>query len=119
MPKYWGKQIFSLGRFPEVGQKQDREKKKGKKSRDRTMVITMTSFAMQPHLGWRTQVLPKEVIETDEEVTVNDEDVEYNECDVLALSQGDLLRKLAADANYSESVPGTRVWSRRACVRLR
>ena len=22
MPKYWGKQIFSLGRFPEVGQKQ-------------------------------------------------------------------------------------------------
>ena len=50
---------------------------------------------------------------------MNDEDVEYNECDVLALSQGDLLRKLAADANYSESVPGTRVWSRRACVRLR
>ena len=22
MPKYWGKQIFSLGSFPEVGQKQ-------------------------------------------------------------------------------------------------
>ena len=22
MPKHWGKQIFSLGRFPEVGQKQ-------------------------------------------------------------------------------------------------
>ena len=22
MPKYWGKQIFSLGTFPEVGQKQ-------------------------------------------------------------------------------------------------
>ena len=29
MPKYWEKQIFSLGRFPEVGQKQKTEKKKG------------------------------------------------------------------------------------------
>ena len=28
MPKYWGKQIFSLGSFPEVGQKQKMEKKK-------------------------------------------------------------------------------------------
>ena len=28
MPKYWGKQIFSLGSFPEVGQKQKTEKKK-------------------------------------------------------------------------------------------
>ena len=28
MPKYWGKQIFALGRFPEVGQKQKTEKKK-------------------------------------------------------------------------------------------
>ena len=28
MPKYWGKQIFSPGRFPEVGQKQKTEKKK-------------------------------------------------------------------------------------------
>ena len=26
MPKYVGKQIFSLGRFPEVGQKQKTEK---------------------------------------------------------------------------------------------
>ena len=34
MPKYWGKQIFAHGRFPEVGQKQKtvREKKKEKKS---------------------------------------------------------------------------------------
>ena len=29
--KYWGKQIFSLGRFPKVGQKQKTEKKKKKK----------------------------------------------------------------------------------------
>ena len=28
MPKYWGKQIFSLGSFPKVGQKQKTEKKK-------------------------------------------------------------------------------------------
>ena len=33
MPKYWGKQIFSLGSFPEVGQKQKTEKKKKKKER--------------------------------------------------------------------------------------
>ena len=30
MQKYWGKQIFRLGRFPEVGQKQKREKKKNR-----------------------------------------------------------------------------------------
>ena len=30
MPKYWGKQIFSHGRFPEVGQKQKTEKKREK-----------------------------------------------------------------------------------------
>ena len=28
MPKYWGKQIFTHGRFPEVDQKQKKEKKK-------------------------------------------------------------------------------------------
>ena len=28
MPKYWGKQIFSPGSFPEVGQKQKTERKK-------------------------------------------------------------------------------------------
>ena len=27
MPNYWGKQIFSFGRFPEVGQKQKTEKR--------------------------------------------------------------------------------------------
>ena len=33
MPKYWGKQIFAHGRFPEVGQKQktERERKKEEK----------------------------------------------------------------------------------------
>ena len=28
MPKYWGKQIFSLGSFPKVGQKQKTEREK-------------------------------------------------------------------------------------------
>ena len=54
MPKYWGKQIFSLGRFPKVGQKQKMEREREKK-RDRKLVITMTSYALQRHLGWRTQ----------------------------------------------------------------
>ena len=31
MPKYWGKQIFTHGRFPEVGQKLKTEKKEKKK----------------------------------------------------------------------------------------
>ena len=35
MPKYWGKQIFAHGSFPEVGQKQKMEKKKKKKKEER------------------------------------------------------------------------------------
>ena len=31
MPKYWGKQIFTHWRFPEVGQKQKTEKKERKR----------------------------------------------------------------------------------------
>ena len=31
MPKYWGKQIFTQGSFPEVGQKQKTEKERKKK----------------------------------------------------------------------------------------
>ena len=33
MPKYWGKQIFTHGRFPEVGQKQKTERKERGKER--------------------------------------------------------------------------------------
>ena len=36
MPKYWWKQIFSLGRFPEVGQKQKTEREKREKERGET-----------------------------------------------------------------------------------
>ena len=42
MPKYWGKQIFAHGRFPEVGQKQKTEKKR----EDRKLVITMAKLCM-------------------------------------------------------------------------
>ena len=35
MPKYWVKQIFSLGSFTEVGQKQKMEKKKERKKKER------------------------------------------------------------------------------------
>ena len=31
MPKYWGKQIFTHGSFPEVGQKKKTERKRKKK----------------------------------------------------------------------------------------
>ena len=33
MPKYWGKQIFAHGRFPEVGQKQKTEERKEKREK--------------------------------------------------------------------------------------
>ena len=55
MPEYWGKQIFSLGSFPEVDQKQNTERKEKKRKRDWPMVITMASYLLQRHLGWRTQ----------------------------------------------------------------
>ena len=48
MPKYWGKQIFTHGSFPEVGQKQKTEREKrentpgtagGPGGRDRTLAV--------------------------------------------------------------------------------
>ena len=35
MPKYWVKNYFAHGRFPEVGQKQKTEKKKRERERER------------------------------------------------------------------------------------
>ena len=48
IPKYWGKNYFAHGSFPEVGQKQKTEKKKEerKKRRDWTMVKTMAKLRM-------------------------------------------------------------------------
>ena len=44
MPKYWVKNYFAHGSFPEVGQKQKTEEKKSEK--DRTMIITMAKLCM-------------------------------------------------------------------------
>ena len=44
MPKYWVKNYFAHGRFPEVGQKQKTEKKESAKVGNNN-----------GHLGWRTQ----------------------------------------------------------------
>ena len=47
MPKYWGKNYFAHGSFPEVGQKQKTERKEKKKEKkDRTMLITMAKLRM-------------------------------------------------------------------------
>ena len=46
MPKYWGKQIFTHGRFPEVGQKQKAEKKR-KRERERLNDGNNNGQAMQ------------------------------------------------------------------------
>ena len=45
MPKYWGKNYFAHGSFPEVGQKQKTEKKERKKE-ERKLVITMAKLRM-------------------------------------------------------------------------
>ena len=44
MPKYWVKNYFTHGRIPEVGQKQQTEKREGKKTRK--LVITMAKLRM-------------------------------------------------------------------------
>ena len=55
MPKYWGKQIFSLGRFPKVGQKQKTERKKKKRKRPNDGNNSgQATHGAQKH-AWRTQ----------------------------------------------------------------
>ena len=50
MPKYWVKNYFTHGRFPEVGQKQKTEKKKREREKEREKerkyVITMAKLRM-------------------------------------------------------------------------
>ena len=53
MPKYWGKQIFEPGRFPEVGQKQKMEKKKRKRLNDGNNNGQARHGARMAH-AWRT-----------------------------------------------------------------
>ena len=52
MPKYWWKQIFSLGSFPEVGQKEKTEKKRKQR---RAKVGNNNGQLRNSHLVWRTQ----------------------------------------------------------------
>ena len=61
MPKYWVKNYFAQGRFPEVGQKQKTEKREREKE-ERKLVKTMAKLRMahssthgaRKH-AWRTQ----------------------------------------------------------------
>ena len=50
MPKYWVKNYFAHGRFPEVGQKEKTEKKK-EREKERKWVITMASYAFNSTSG--------------------------------------------------------------------
>ena len=54
MPKYLGKQIFTHGSFPEVGENQKAEKKKKKKKR-RKIGEKNGQLHFVRHHGWRTQ----------------------------------------------------------------
>ena len=45
MPKYWVKNYFTHGRFPEVGQKQKTEKREREKE-ERKLVKTMAKLRM-------------------------------------------------------------------------
>ena len=50
MPKYWGTQIFTHGRFPKVGQKQKTERKER-----REQTKTERWYQQWPSYAWRTQ----------------------------------------------------------------
>ena len=53
MPKYWGKQIFTHGRFPEVGEKQKAQKKE--KEKKKKLGENNGQLRFVRHHGWRTQ----------------------------------------------------------------
>ena len=58
MPKYWGKQIFILGRVPEMGQK----KKNGKERREVGNINEKLRFAMPPRVAHAKPPGPKSSI---------------------------------------------------------
>ena len=63
MPKYWVKNYFAHGRFPEVGQKQktEKEKKRGAKVGDNNGQAT---HGARKH-AWRTQAAWAKIPEID------------------------------------------------------
>ena len=58
MPKYWGKNYFAHGRFPEVGQKQKTEEKEREKERKREREKERKT-EQWPSYAWRTQARMK------------------------------------------------------------
>ena len=58
MPKYWGKQIFTHGRFPEVGQKQKTERKRRREKEEERLNDGnnngQATHGARKH-AWRTQ----------------------------------------------------------------
>ena len=56
MPKYWGKQIFTHGRFPEVGESR-RRRKKEKKEKKKKVGENNGQLRFVHHHGWRTQAV--------------------------------------------------------------
>ena len=59
MPKYWGKQILTHGKFPEVGQKQKTERKKKEREKERKRLNDGNNNGQATHdarkHSWRTQ----------------------------------------------------------------
>ena len=59
MPKYWGKQIFSLGSFPEVGQKQKTERER---ERFRARKMIDSDFTRRLEIGRRATPSPWSIL---------------------------------------------------------
>ena len=57
MPLYGGKQIFTHGSFPEVGENQKAEKKKKKKKKEKKKKVAENNGQLRfvRHHVWRTQ----------------------------------------------------------------
>ena len=56
MPKYWGKQIFTHGRFPEVGLKvEGGEKEKRRKKKKKKVGENNGQLRFVRHHAWRSQ----------------------------------------------------------------
>ena len=59
MPKYWGKQIFSLGSLPEMGQNQKTENKEREREIERLKVgnnnVQLQMTIAASGAGWHTQ----------------------------------------------------------------
>ena len=54
MPKYWGKQIFTHVRFPEVGQKQKTERNR-RREKEEERLNDGNNNGQAPSYAWRTQ----------------------------------------------------------------